>query len=359
MVARLGACVLVLAAACEKEAVKIHGQDTGEDYNRSELTAAVSRFVAAGRTPEAFGELVAEVDRLRPGMDGLVADEAELKLTTQALAPVEQLAGTDPVDQTLALATTVWAFALRPPIEARRPEVTPDPVDADLMPRPGEDGPRYLLRVCGGPLAAECKHVVPERQGVIVGDQAVQRLTQRARTAVATCSTCASDPGWAAAVTAWEQLDREAASRRIEEQRRAAPSNWPAAGPAAGPWPDVPRIQLEADGDLILEGVPVPPQERTGELQMLFAQRAAIGLEAPPGTPVESLMSVVADARRGGVEEVIVAARDPAYPWTLRGYRIAAASSGHHIAIRRTDTVQVLLRAIDADAEPGTRVRID
>jgi hypothetical protein len=351
--------VLAVVAACEKEPVRIHGTDTGEDYNRSELTAAVSRFVAAGRTPAAFGILVAEVDRLRPGMDNLVAEEAELKLTTQALAPVEQMAGTEQGDQTLALATTVWAFALRPPITARRPEETPDPAELDLIPRPDEDGPAYLLRVCGGPLAVECKHVVPELQGSVVADHAVQRLTQRSRSAVASCTTCASDPGWAAAVAAWELRDREAARRRIDEERRSAPSNWPAAGPAAGPWPDVPRIQLEEDGDLILDGVPVPPQERTGELQMLFAERAAIGLEIPPGTPVASLMSVVADARRGGVEEVVIAARDPAYPWTLRGYRVAAASAGRPIAIRRTDTVQVLLRAIDADADPGARVRID
>jgi hypothetical protein len=356
---RVPVALLALVVACEKEPVRIHGQDTGEDYNRSELTAAVSRFVAAGRTPAAFGELVAEVDRLRAGMDHLVAEEAELKLTTQALAPIEQMAGTAPGEQTLALATTVWSFALRSPITARRPETVPDPVEQDLLPRPDEDGPAYLLRVCGGPLAVECKHVVPELQGVVVADHAVQRLTQRSRAAVGGCTTCASDPGWAAAVAAWELRDREAASRRIDEERRAAPSNWPAAGPAAGPWPDVPRIQLEDDGDLILDGVPVPPQERTGELQMLFAERAAIGLEIPPGTPVASLMSVVADARRGGVEEVVIAARDPAYPWTLRGYRIAAAGGGHPVSVRRTDTVQVLLRAIDASTDPGVRVRVD
>ena len=57
--------------------------------------------------------------------------------------------------------------------------------------------------------------------------------------------------------------------------------------------------------------------------------------------------------------ELVIAARDPAYPWTLRGYRIAAAGAGRRVSIRRTDTVQVLLRAIDADVDPGVRVRID
>jgi len=351
--------VAVVGVACRHESAPVHTEDPGADYNKAELTAALAAYAAAGRTPEAFGALVNEVDALRPGMDDAVADEAELKLTTQALRPMEALHDRLPEERTIELGTTIYPFALRRAITAPRPEIAADPVDLDLRARPGEDGAAYLLRICAGPLSGDCKHIVPEMQGVIVGDLAIQRLTARTRNAVANCATCPNDPEWADMVRRWEVLDRDQASTRIADERRSAPRNWPAAGPAAGSWPDVPRIQLEEDGDLILEGRPVPPAERTGELQMLFAERAAIGLELPPAALVSNLLGVIADARSGGVTEVVVAARDPAYPWTLRGYRIAAAGKGRRVAIRRTDTVQVLLRAIDADVDPGVRVRID
>ena len=355
----VGWAVGAVLAGCDKKPIKVVAGETGADYNKAELTAALTTFVQAGRTPEAFGALVATVDALRVGMDDNVADEAELKLTTQALTPVEALHDHPVEERTLRLTTTVYAFALRRSIQAARPEIAEDPVDVLLRPHAGEDGPAYLIRVCAGPLSGDCKHIVPEMQGEVLGDLAIQRLTTRARNAVANCATCANDPAWAEMVVRWETLDRDQAATRINAERSAAPSNWPAAGAGAGAWPDVPRIQLEADGDLILDGNPVPPQERKGELQLMFAERAAIGLEIPPPALVSSLLGVIADARAGGVTEVVIAARDPAYPWTLRGYRIAAAGKGRRVFIRRTDTVQVLLRAIDADVDPGERVRID
>jgi hypothetical protein len=353
------AAIAFLAAACGSDPVSVRDTDTGADYNQAELTDALAAYAAAGRTPEAFGALVVAVDALRTGMDDAVSDEAELKLTTQALLPVEAFVTKPAEERTKRLATTIYAFALRRPITAARPEIPADPVDAELRPREGEDGEAYLLRVCAGPLSGDCKHVVPELQGVVIGDLAIQKLTTRARNAMANCATCPNDPAWADMIRRWEALDRDQASTRIRDEQRGAPGNWPAAGPAAGPWPDVPSILLEVDGDLILDGRPVPPAERKGELQMMFAERAAIGLELPPATLVSGLASVIADARAGGVTEVVIAARDPAYPWTLRGYRIAAAGQGRKVFVRKTDTVQVLLRAIDADVDPGVRVRID
>ena len=353
--------VLALAvAACGRDAIPIAPEKQGgNDYNRSKLVDAVGKFVAAERTPQAFGELVATIDALRSGMDEAVSDEAELKLTTQAQVPIEAYRDRTSADQTAALATTVWAFGIRPPIEAAKPEQAIDPRDAELRPRPDEDGQAYLQRLCGGPLASDCKHVVPELQGSVIGGMAIEKLTTRARNAYAACSTCPSEPAWGPILKRWEELDAEQSSSRIADEQRSAPSNWPVAGAAAGPWPDVPRIQLEADGDLVIANEPVPPQEWIGELQMQFAERAAIGLELPPSTTVERLSTVLTAARKGGVTEVFLAARDPAYPWTLRGYRIAAAGQGKKVPIRGKDTVQVLLRAIDADIEPGQLVKID
>jgi hypothetical protein len=353
--------IVALAVGCGSDPVAIEPQtDKSADYNRAALFAAVDKFIAEGRTPAAFGALVAEVDRLRPGMDETVAEEAELKLVTLALTPVESVA-TQPIrDQVEVLATTVWSFALRPAIVASAPDGLVDRRAAEVAPRPGEDGPTYLLRVCGDALAVLCKHAVPEMQGAVVRGNAVQRLTSRARNAVAGCIQCSTDPGWKDIVSRYEALDIAVTSTLVAHERAAEPGNWPVAGSASERWPVVPPIQVEEDGDLLIDDQPVPPQLRVAELQTQFAARGAIALHVPPAAPVTRLISIVADARRGGITEVVVAAREPQYPWTLRAYRIAAAARARRIAVRPGDTVQVLLRAIDADLEDKPAlVRID
>jgi hypothetical protein len=254
----------------------------------------------------------------------------------------------------------VWSFALRPAIVASAPDGVVDRRAAEVAPKPDEDGPTYLLRVCGDALAVFCKHAVPELQGAVVRGNAVQRLTARARNAVAGCIHCATDPKWKDIIHRFEALDVAVTSTLIAHEREAEPANWPVAGSASERWPVVPPIQVEDDGDLIIDGQPVPPQLRVGELQTQFGERGAIALHVPPGAPVTRLIAIVSDARRGGITEVVVAAREPAYPWTLRAYRIAAAARARRVAVRPGDTVQVMLRAIDADLEdkPGL-VRID
>ena len=59
---RARALVLValagVATACQKDTIDVHKQ--GADYNRHGLLAAIDRFNAAGRTPEAFGKFAAD-----------------------------------------------------------------------------------------------------------------------------------------------------------------------------------------------------------------------------------------------------------------------------------------------------------
>ena len=92
-------------AACSQEPVKVQNTSTS-DYGRDQLNRAVSEFVAAGRTPSAYAAFAKRVHELQPTMDKSVAEEAELKLTVLALAPVQALKELPVAAQAKALATT-------------------------------------------------------------------------------------------------------------------------------------------------------------------------------------------------------------------------------------------------------------
>ena len=71
--------------------------------------------------------------------------------------------------------------------------VTEESVREAVAPLPGDevvqqyDDParnQYLVRLCGGPLARECKSVVPELQGAVIEALAHRRGMERARNAV-------------------------------------------------------------------------------------------------------------------------------------------------------------------------------
>src|SRR5262245_50557298 len=115
----LGVVLVVLgtASGCGQDRIEVRPAETG-DYNHGALLVAVDKFVAAGRTPEAYAELSQTVFALRPGMDRSVARDAELKLMVLALAPVQAVQARPMTDQVDALALTVWPTLLSPELEA-------------------------------------------------------------------------------------------------------------------------------------------------------------------------------------------------------------------------------------------------
>ena len=213
----------LILAACGQEKIEVR-QGENADYNQGAVLAAVDKFVTSGRTPEAYAELSQTAFELRNGMDRSVAREAELKLMVLALAPVQSVHAKPMSDQIDALALTVWPTLLAPVLEADDLLVKRDPRAAAMMPKPGEDSHGYLLRLCGGPLASDCKQVVPELQGAVIASIATRHATERVRNAVADCVMCGADQGWHEAVRAWEALDRMANSGINDVERRAVRS---------------------------------------------------------------------------------------------------------------------------------------
>ncbi|HUQ08253.1 MAG TPA: hypothetical protein VM261_37420 [Kofleriaceae bacterium] len=308
---------VVVLGACSSDRIEVAPTSPASgDGGHAALVAAVNQLHTAGHTAAAFRVFGARVLELRPHMDETVAEEAELLATIEAL-PVVRDATTrgEPID---ALALSVWPFALAPAIAAPIPG-TPQP-DRWIVwaPASGEDLRVYLERLCGSVLALECKDVVPEGHVGVVGALALERLTDRARRAVATCLTC-SDEKWAKAVLGWEELERAATATVTSVRDANAPSRWPEAGTAAVAVPSA---------SVLVRHVHVPPDQR-----------------------VERVRYALDDARSDGAKAIALLARERAYPYRLRAYVIPTSVT--RLPVRDGEPVQMLARALDARATTG------
>lgn len=343
---------IVAAPACGQDAVRITPA-TGREYGLVELTSAIEAFVAAGRTPAAFATLVDRARALRATMDEAVAAEIERRLLVLALEPA---AATMEV-QDAEVASSLWAFGLARPFTAKAPDGTPDVRPEPLAALPGERDAAYLLRVCEGPLAVECRNAVPEAHAGLVRMVATRRIVERIRNAVAGCYPCRGEPAWDDAVTRWEALDRRSVELGSKLLKTYAPSRWPEAGAGATDRAVDATGRVTASGDLFIDEVRV---ELTPAEPGRGGARAAVrgldpawgplvgktlGLHIDPTEPWGLVALIDREARAAGVD-VVIDARVPSYPWALRRYPAYPPPPGASAEL----PVQVVLRAADTAA---------
>lgn len=354
----LRTAALIALAACGQEGIEVHDKGSS-DYNEGALHKAIDGFVTAGRTAPAYAALAATVRGLRPGMDKSVAEESELKLVVLALGPFKQLHDKPIADQVEALSTTVWPTLLAPRIEADAILQTRDANAAKLVPQPNEQPQAYLERLCGSVLAGDCKHVVPERQGNVVDALVIHRATERVRNAVADCTLCSTEPGWHDAVVGWEALDRDANTWLPDVTRKADPANWPISGAAADDDPGLPEAEFTARGELLVDNHSYGPNtQRIDILKELRGKETVIALHIRPDMTLDQTRSILIDARKAGCTRVAIIARESVYPWRRKIYWVADGT-GLRANLRPSDTIQLLLHAVDEVAGPGTVARVD
>ncbi|HWO22753.1 MAG TPA: hypothetical protein VNO30_28530 [Kofleriaceae bacterium] len=357
-----GALALTLAlGACSRDSIAVSRSADEADYNHGGLRAAVDAYAKAQRTPDAYAELARTVHALRPGMDRAVAEEAELKLVVLALAPVQALAASPMPEQVEALALTVWPTLLAPQIEADAIAVKHDTAPSELYPKQGEKTQDYLRRLCGGPLAGDCKQVVPEYQGHVIAALATRRATERVRNAVAGCVMCSAEPGWHEAMRAWESLDRMATGWIHEIQTKAAPGNWPIAGSSSDAHPGLPEAEVTATGEIVIGGQRYGAATRIDalrELRFLHGDDGGIALHLRPELTLAQVRAILSDTKKSGAKRTAVVARAAQYPWERRIYWVAEGA-GVDTELRSTDSLQLLLHTMDHVAGPGAVARID
>ncbi|HET9625570.1 MAG TPA: hypothetical protein VFP84_29590 [Kofleriaceae bacterium] len=344
-------------AGCGEDRIEIR-QSENADYNHGAMLQAVDKFVAAGRTPVAYGQLAQAAFGLRAGMDRSVARETELKLMVLALTPVQSVNAKPMAEQVNALALTVWPTLLAPDFEYDELLFKRDPNAGEWMPKQGENARGYLVRLCGTLLASDCKQVVPELQGEVIAAIATRRATERVRNAVSDCVMCGAEPGWHEAVRAWESLDRVANASITDAERRADPDNWPTAGEAAQLDPALPEAEVNETGEVVIGGQHYATGQRIAALHDLRGDSDAIALHLRPDLSLAQVRALLGDVRKSGASRVAVVARADRYPWERRVYWIADGT-GTSTGLRPTDSLQLLLHAVDKVATPGAIARVD
>jgi len=332
--------VLALAGAvtatggCKQKRIAVAEQsaDSTGDYGRLELDRAVAEFQKQSTSPQAFRALALEVARLDPTFSQPIRDMAERHLTFLALEPMAAQFDKPGPEQVEVLALTVWPTAF------------------NVAPNAGEPARAYLERVCAGPLATECKYIVPEAWPVVLSAMVWRRMKMRAREAYSQCRLCKQDQSYPAMLEKFDQFDNRVAAERARLGDRADRDAWPEASANMAPWSGAPLL------DLVVDPFEWDGEKFDGDWQDRIQSRPSgadiLGLRVRPRTEVRHVRAVVAGAGRAGYHSVALQVRSRTYPYPLGEYRIATGRGGRASAesvdIRDVDTVQILVRALDA-----------
>ena len=334
----LAAAIAAASGACQQRKIDVvqgNGDRTG-DYGRQALRAAVQKFRSAPRSPEAYRALAVEVDRIRPAFNQDVADEAERGLSFMALGPMAAQLDRPFEDQMNTLALTVWPTAIR------------------LAPQANETARAYLERACGTTMAAECKYVVPEYWPLVLSARVWKRLKDRARDAYGECRQCKQDPSFAALL----EEDEQDASRVVRlakaEEGRVERSAWPEAGENASEWSGAPVLDLVPDPPMFM-GEPVEGswRERVRASRRGNGKDKVLAVHLRPRAEVRHLRDALRSAAAAGYHTVALQARGHSYPYPLREYRLAARGTGRRVDVRDVDSIQYLVRTLDAASARG------
>lgn len=353
--------VLVLAfAACKQDPIEVR-LSTPNDYNYGALKAAVSKFVDAKRTPAAYQELWKTTLALRPGMDRQTAQQAELSLVVLALGPIQEMKDRPIAEQVDALALTVWPILLAKEIEADEILRKRDPKHDEILPAKDETAKAYIQRLCGKQLAGDCKQIVPELQGNVVLAITTRRASERARNAVSDCMMCSAEPGWKKAADDWAALEKAVNEWIFALERQGDPANWPMAGAASEPDTGLPEAEVADTGEIVIGGQRFGAADRINalrDLRFLHGEDSPIALHIRPDVSLAALKGTLADVRKSGAKKIGVIARGTYYPWERRVYWLSD-TTGVRVGLRPTDSLQLLLHAVDHLGQQGAVARVD
>ncbi len=330
----IAAVALLAAVGCDKGEISVRGEDPDRpaDYGHGKLMAAVQDMAGQSASPAAYREFYDQVEALRPAFSESVAAVAELHLVFLAVGPLDAQFDRPPVDQLDQLATTVWPTAL----EAR--------------PRQDEPARAYIERICAAELALQCKYVVPEYWGVVLGHLVWQRLEDRARDAYRGCATCRADPKYQQALDRMHQRQEALREQRAALVDSLHPKAWPTAQTRAGDWTDPALLELAKDGALRLDGAPVPAGGLRGALIGTRGDQVVLGVHMRPESYVGRLRSLAEDAAAAGYRELAIQARAARYPWPVREYRVIIGKPPRGrvvVGARDIDSIQMLIQALD------------
>lgn len=187
------------------------------DNHRSETRPLIDRFVAAGRTPEAFLELASDLRTSHHDVAGAV--DAEIRLLALAV-PYAEADRSQANQSSDRYALTVWPVLLSEPINAAPTH--------DLRPRTNETAAEYVARICELLQPGLAVTNVSD-QRLVVRAAAIHQASRRMHEALSRCVGCTAygtQSEWDRFEHQWESLDEDAqamlrdlAKRELHEQQ--------------------------------------------------------------------------------------------------------------------------------------------
>ncbi len=320
-----------LVGACDSGGTELVAEtdDEAADFGRSALRDAVVLLSKTPEDPLAYKAFAKRVDELMPIFSRTVKREAELRLSTLAIAPLEAGLRQTPDEQMLAFATTVWPSVLEFPTE------------------PGETSHDYVHRLCASEFALACNHVIPERWSAILNAKVWRALKSRVELAHSRCRWCDEDQAFNELVRRSNtiHLQLELAARRATQG--GTPGDWPVAGPHASLLADELVVAFEAGGLVTVGGRAVEGGDWRGEIRDRRGETTRVGLHMAPSRLVADLLEVVRDMRIAGYSDVALVARRKTFPYEAVTYTVSTKATSRSLDVHKADTVQILVQALD------------
>lgn len=325
----------VLAASCEGNTIGLVAKDDDQaaDSGRSSLVDAVVLLSKTPDDPLAYAVFAKRVEELRPLFSRETNQEAELRLSFLAIAPLAKGLELSPAEQMNALATTVWPVALGLPVSE------------------GESAHQYVRRLCLSSLALDCKNVVPEYWPLILSAKVWRTMKSRAAVAHGSCHWCGDDPTFKTLLTECNESHLKVELLAKDAQKLGQPSAWPQAGQSAQPLETEMIVSVRRDGWVTIKNRSAPGGDWRQMIADLREQDGVLGFHMPPERMVGDLLALLADAKIAGYPHVALVTRDHDFPYDAMQYLLKSDTKSYQsLGVRDSDTIQILVQALDLAA---------
>lgn len=326
------AVALFATTACESEKIELVSPEHAKsaDFGRQALQNAILALSDSPTSEVSYAHFARTVISLKPKFNSKVARDAELRLNIHALAPLQAGFYLPADEQMERFATTVW------------------PTILDFSANKDEDARGYVGRLCQAKLAFACRSLVPEYWPEMVNAHVWRTLNSRTLVAYGRCRWCADDEGFLEILSVLKENHLQAEIIAQRATRYGLPESWPKAAGHSEPLNATLTVSFENDG-LVRVGSDQPTD---GNWRQEIADKKhdaqILGLHFLPSRQVGEFLSVTKDVAKAGYAQVALIVRKREFPYEKRQYVVDSNTrSFARLGVERTDTLQVLVQALD------------
>ncbi len=323
---------ILIVGACDAQRLELVAEtdDEAAGFGRSALREAMVLLSKSPESPQAYEIFATRVEELMPLFSRKVKKDAELRLCTLAIAPLEAGLALSQEEQMKAFATTVWPSILEFP--KLRSETADD----------------YIRRLCASDFALDCNNVVPERWPAVLNAKVWRALKSRVEVAYGRCHWCDETSSYTALIQRTHDihLRMELAARKATFG--GTPGDWPIAGAHAAPLTDELVVSFEAGGVVTVGGQFSVAGDWRSEIREVDGEMPRIALHMRPERLVAEFLEALRDIRVAGHSTVALVARRKEFPYEAMHYLVdTRVKNSKALGVRNGDTIQILVQALE------------